>query len=49
MTNHLTREQMRRTAAEGWIYGHPMLENYRTMYAQAIDTTDPALAENVIH
>lgn len=31
---------VRATAAEGWIYGHPMLENYRTMYAQAVDPND---------
>ncbi|WP_455358519.1 DUF1254 domain-containing protein [Streptomyces sp. SYSU K21746] len=30
----------RRTAAEGWIWGLPLLENYRTMYAQAVDPAD---------
>ncbi|MCP3819405.1 DUF1254 domain-containing protein [Streptomyces sp. A3M-1-3] len=30
----------RRTAAEGWIWGYPLLENYRTMYPQAIDPAD---------
>lgn len=34
-------EEIRKTAAEAWIYGHPMLENYRTLYAQAVDDTDP--------
>lgn len=36
-----TTEQVRRTAAEAWVYGHPMLENYRTLYAQAVDSDDP--------
>ncbi|MHA6760690.1 DUF1254 domain-containing protein [Streptacidiphilus sp. PAMC 29251] len=31
----------RQTAAEGWVYGYALLENYRTMYAQAIDSDDP--------
>ncbi|MBW5254433.1 DUF1254 domain-containing protein [Streptomyces sp. P01-B04] len=31
---------VRATAAEGWVYGHPMLENYRTMYAQAVNPDD---------
>jgi hypothetical protein len=29
------------TAAEAWLLGHPILENYRTLYAQAVDTADP--------
>lgn len=33
-------DAVRATAAEGWVYGHPMLENYRTMYAQAVDADD---------
>ncbi|MFF3260922.1 DUF1254 domain-containing protein [Streptomyces sp. NPDC002932] len=33
-------DAVRATAAEGWVYGHPMLENYRTMYAQAVDSDD---------
>lgn len=37
----LDLDAVRETAAQGWVYGHPMLENYRTMYAQAIDTSDP--------
>lgn len=32
---------VRRTAAEGWIWGFSLLENYRTMYPQAIDEADP--------
>ncbi|MFI6316985.1 DUF1254 domain-containing protein [Nonomuraea sp. NPDC050556] len=32
---------VRKIAAEGWIYGFPLLMNYRTMYAQAIDSGDP--------
>ncbi|MDH6111223.1 hypothetical protein P3T36_003247 [Kitasatospora sp. MAP12-15] len=31
----------RRTAAEGWIWGLPLVENYRTMYPQAVDDADP--------
>ena len=33
--------RVREIAAEGWVYGYPLLENYRTMYAQAIDASDP--------
>src|SRR5689334_2548275 len=32
---------VRGTAAEAWIWGLPMLENYRTLYAQAVDEADP--------
>ncbi|WP_237534456.1 DUF1254 domain-containing protein [Streptomyces sp. SID3343] len=31
---------VRETAAQGWVYGHPMPENYRTLYAQAVDADD---------
>ncbi|WP_034091730.1 hypothetical protein [Streptacidiphilus albus] len=31
----------RSTAAQGWIYGYALLENYRTMYPQAVDSDDP--------
>jgi len=34
-------DEARKTAAEAWVYGHPMLENYRTLYTQAVDDTDP--------
>ena len=34
-------QQARQTAAEAWIYGYALLENYRTMYAQAVDSDDP--------
>ncbi|MFB7515836.1 DUF1254 domain-containing protein [Streptomyces sp. NPDC056144] len=37
----LTPEEARRTAAEAWIWGFPVLDNYRTMYPQAIDADDP--------
>ncbi|MEV6650235.1 DUF1254 domain-containing protein [Streptomyces sp. NPDC051219] len=30
---------VRRSAAEGWIWGYALLANYRTMYMQAIDPT----------
>ncbi|MFJ6699539.1 DUF1254 domain-containing protein [Streptomyces sp. NPDC091272] len=33
-------EEARTTAAEAWIWGYPLLENYRTMYPQAIDLDD---------
>ncbi|WP_043173895.1 DUF1254 domain-containing protein [Streptomyces sp. NRRL B-24484] len=32
---------VRGTAAEAWIWGLPMLENYRTLYARAVDDADP--------
>ncbi|MEV7179193.1 DUF1254 domain-containing protein [Kitasatospora sp. NPDC093679] len=32
---------VRGTAAEAWIWGLPMLENYRTLHAQAVDEADP--------
>jgi hypothetical protein len=32
---------LRDTAAEAWLLGHPILENYRTLYAQAVDAADP--------
>lgn len=34
-------ETARATAAQGWIYGYALLENYRTMYPQAVDAGDP--------
>lgn len=36
----MSLDAVRATAAEGWVYGHPMLENYRTLYAQAVDADD---------
>ncbi|WP_083975146.1 DUF1254 domain-containing protein [Kitasatospora mediocidica] len=36
-----TPEEARRTAAEGWIWGFALVENYRTMYPQAVDDADP--------
>ncbi|GAA2745065.1 DUF1254 domain-containing protein [Kitasatospora cinereorecta] len=32
---------VRATAAEAWIWGYALLENYRTMYPQAVDDADP--------
>ncbi|GAA4854534.1 DUF1254 domain-containing protein [Kitasatospora terrestris] len=32
---------VRATAAEAWIWGYALLENYRTIYPQAIDDADP--------
>ncbi|MFJ8470437.1 DUF1254 domain-containing protein [Kitasatospora sp. NPDC094011] len=32
---------IRTTAAEAWIRAHPILRNYRTLYAQALDDADP--------
>ncbi|MEV6212400.1 DUF1254 domain-containing protein [Kitasatospora sp. NPDC051914] len=34
-------DTVRGTAAEAWIWGLPLLENYRTLYAQAVDDADP--------
>ncbi|TXR99751.1 DUF1254 domain-containing protein [Streptomyces sp. col6] len=34
-------DEARKAAAEGWIWGLALLENYRTMYPQAIDPQDP--------
>ncbi|MCF2530833.1 DUF1254 domain-containing protein [Yinghuangia soli] len=31
----------RAVAAEAWIWGYPLLENYRTLRAQAVDADDP--------
>lgn len=36
-----TPEEARQTAADGWIWGFALLENYRTVYPQAIDSADP--------
>ncbi len=36
-----TPDEARRTAAEGWIWGFALLENYRTLYPQAVDADDP--------
>jgi hypothetical protein len=33
--------EIRETAAEAWLLGHPILENYRTLHAQAVDRADP--------
>ena len=41
MTNRPDQQTMRQTAADGWIYGYALLQNYRTMYPQAIDASDP--------
>ncbi|WP_037610195.1 DUF1254 domain-containing protein, partial [Streptacidiphilus rugosus] len=30
-------EEIRRTAAEGWIWGYALLENYRVLYQQAVE------------
>ncbi|MFJ4835796.1 DUF1254 domain-containing protein [Streptomyces sp. NPDC088747] len=38
--SELTVEEARRTAAEGWIWGFAILDNYRTMYPQAVDADD---------
>ena len=41
MADHVDTGAARKIAAEGWIYGYAILENYRTMYPQAIDAADP--------
>ncbi|WP_051717621.1 DUF1254 domain-containing protein [Streptomyces sp. NRRL F-5727] len=39
-----TVEEARRTAAEAWIWGHPLLAGYRNLYAEAVDPADPRSA-----
>ncbi|MEU3460722.1 DUF1254 domain-containing protein [Streptomyces sp. NPDC006733] len=34
-------QDARTIAAEAWVWGYPLLENYRTMYPQAVDLDDP--------
>ncbi|WP_033820408.1 DUF1214 domain-containing protein [Kitasatospora sp. MBT63] len=34
-------DTVRRTAAEAWIWGFPLIENYRTLYPRAVDDADP--------
>ncbi|PLP98383.1 DUF1254 domain-containing protein [Cupriavidus pauculus] len=34
-------EQARALAREAWIYGYPVVESYKTLYAQAVDRADP--------
>lgn len=36
-----TPEQARALAREAWIYGYPVVESYKTLYAQAADRDDP--------
>ena len=36
-----TPEQARALAREAWIYGYPVVESYKTLYAQAVDRDDP--------
>jgi hypothetical protein len=40
----LTAETAKAVAEEAYIYAYPMLENYRTMYVQAIDRSSKAYA-----
>ncbi|WP_240802744.1 DUF1254 domain-containing protein [Streptomyces sp. A0642] len=37
----VSADEARKAAAEGWTWGFALLENYRTMYPQAIDPEDP--------
>ncbi|UQT57381.1 DUF1254 domain-containing protein [Streptomyces durmitorensis] len=39
--DHPPPDEARETAADAWIWGFALLENYRTMYPQAIDPQDP--------
>src|SRR4051794_19427926 len=32
---------LRSVAREAYTFGYPMVENYRTLYAQAVDSSDP--------
>lgn len=36
-----TTDQVRSVAAEAFTFGYAMVENYRTLHAQAVDTADP--------
>jgi hypothetical protein len=36
-----TMQQVRDIARQAWLYGTPVVEMYRTLYAQAIDAEDP--------
>ena len=36
-----TPAEARALAQEAWIYGFPVVESYKTLYAQAVDRTDP--------
>ncbi|MHC5258084.1 DUF1254 domain-containing protein [Streptomyces sp. UC4497] len=36
-----TPDTVRATAADGWIWGFALLQNYRTLYPQAVDSDDP--------
>ncbi len=38
----LTDDQIRAIAAVGWQFGYAMIESYKAMYKQAIDSSDPA-------
>ena len=40
-TEAVTPEEATAIAEEAYIYAFPMLENYRTMYAQAVDRSAP--------
>lgn len=40
----VTAPEARAAAAEGWIYGLPLVDNYRVLYAQAVDPADPQYA-----
>ncbi|MFD8016069.1 DUF1254 domain-containing protein, partial [Streptomyces sp. NPDC059762] len=39
-----TAGEARRTAAEAWIWGRPLLAGYRNLYARAVDPADPRSA-----
>jgi len=41
-TNKLSPSEAEAVAKEAYIYGYPMVENYKTMYAYAIDKNNPS-------
>ena len=42
--DEVTPEEASAIAEEAYVYAFPMIENYRTMYVQAIDRTAPGYA-----
>ena len=43
----ITPDEARAIAEEAYVFAYPMLENYKTMYAQAIDKSSGDLARPV--
>jgi hypothetical protein len=41
----ITQEEVRSIAREAYIYGFPMVDNYRIQYAYFVDTKDPEVLQ----